>query len=230
MSLNIFKKLFNKDKETPEQQETNNPKDRIQSANLPSLRILTIADLHSCFPEDMEAIENISKNKYDCVILLGDIFENDVENIVKAVSPKPCYYVLGNHDRNGQNNGIDGLICMDGEKIEINGITLGGVSGGPRYKQGDFAMRTEKEIEEQLNKIGYVDILISHESPYHLMSNNTSHSGFEAITDYILEKHPYMHIFGHHHWQEETVLSDTLEYCIYKVAIVSSDGKVKHII
>ena len=173
MSLNIFKKLFNKDKETPEQQETNNPKDRIQSANLPSLRILTIADLHSCFPEDMEAIENI----------------------VKAVSPKPCYYVLGNHDRNGQNNGIDGLICMDGEKIEINGITLGGVSGGPRYKQGDFAMRTEKEIEEQLNKIGYVDILISHESPYHLMSNNTSHSGFEAITDYILEKHPYMQYY-----------------------------------
>ena len=81
-------------------------------------------------------------------------------------------------------------------------------------------MRTEEEIGKVLDGLGEVDILVTHESPYHLMSQNTAHSGFMAITDYLSKNNVPLHIFGHHHDNYEEVIKGTREVCVYGCAMV----------
>lgn len=226
----IFKRLFGFD--------MRNGKDpRTVSGNnieisIPALNMFVVTDLHSCYYEDMEIIrEAMEENDFDCVLFLGDIFREDVEKIVGYANEKPCYYALGNHDGSHQNENIQGLENIDGEVIDINGVCIAGLSCGPRYKSGDYAMRTEKEMEEIANKLGRSDILVSHESPYHFMSETRSHGGFKAISDYISRIQPQLHIFGHHHDRFEGTYEKTKEICIYKCAIIStSPFSIKYVL
>lgn len=207
--------------------------EHISDASVPSvaeimselgLTLFVVADLHTCHWEDMTAIQNaLEKYSYDCVLFLGDIFMEDVKEIA-FYSIAPSYYVLGNHDYWGQNERISGLTNIDGRVEDVYDVRIGGLSGGPRYKEGNFAMRTQEQAYDAIRKLGDTDILVTHESPYHLINTNSSHSGFQAITDYIEEKKPKLHIFGHHHIQEETQLGETREICVYKCAILSPDG------
>jgi len=188
------------------------------------LTIVAVADLHSCFREDMEAIRNaLEKYRHDCVLLLGDIFAEDVREI-SSCTPAPCYYVLGNHDYWGQNNSVSRATDLDSVVVSVNGIRIGGIGAGVKYKPGNYAMRTQEEVYAATEKLGETDILISHESPYHLLNTNTSHSGFQAISDYVAEKKPKLHLFGHHHIREERMIGETKEVCIYQCAILSPDG------
>ena len=219
----IFDSLFKKTKGSQKQITKPDVKP------FPDIRLLVIADLHVCFIDDMyDLLKAMEKYEYDCVLLLGDIFVDDVKQIVSQTD-KPCYYVLGNHDYVGQNNDIKGLIDLDGEIATVNGVRIGGFSGGTRYKPGNFCMRTEDEAQDILSGLDAVDIFVSHDSPYHLMSTNTSHGGFQAITDYLKRVKPAVHIFGHHHWREDMVVNDIREICIYKAAIVTPD-EIKYIL
>lgn len=196
--------------------------------SLPLAKLLLVADLHNSFPEDMEAIRNAIEENPDAVFLMGDIYEEDAKKITEYANGIPTYYVLGNHDKQNQNEGIDGLKSLDGQITEINGIRIGGVGGAPRYKPGKYAMRSEEEVENVLSNLGDVDILISHESPYHFMSTNTSHSGYQAITKYLATHPTQVHFFGHHHWREVGIQAGVREYGIYKVALYTTDGNLRH--
>lgn len=190
---------------------------------IPDINLFVISDLHVCFPEDMSAIESALKNcKYDCVLLLGDIFVEDVKHIASFID-MPCYYVLGNHDYWGQNDGIKNAVNLDGKTVTVNGVRISGFSGCPRYKQGNFAMRDEQEAKEILQSLGKTDILVSHESPFQMMNTNRSHSGFQAITDFLKEKRPKMHIFGHHHCRHEETVNGIREICVYKAALIGKN-------
>lgn len=195
-----------------------------QPRDIGALRMIVIADLHACYYKDAMAIRTILKTEeYDCVLFLGDIHAGDIKSFVPCAGGRPCLYVLGNHDEWHQNRGIDGLTDLDRKVVKIRGVRIGGASGAPRYKQNpDFAMRTEEEIGKVLDGLGEVDILVTHESPYHLMSQNTAHGGYMAITDYLAKNDVPLHIFGHHHENYEEVIEGTREVCVYGCAMVQT--------
>ena len=193
-----------------------------QERALPPLTMFVIADLHSCYYEDMRKIITAEEERtYDCIILCGDICAEDVK-LISEHAKAPCLYVLGNHDTWHQNDGIQGIEDIDGKTVAINGAKISGVSGAPKYKDGEWGMRTEAEIAEKLEKISDTDILVSHESPYHFLSPNRAHAGFQAISDFLTEKKPGLHIFGHHHIDYIGMFHETKEICVYGAAIIST--------
>ena len=197
------------------------------------VKAVVLADLHLCFPEDMRKILDILETeKYDCVLFLGDIWTADIKKIVSHAGGRPCFYVLGNHDEWLQNCDIDGLTDLDGQTAEIRGVKISGVSGAPRYRdECNFCMRTEDEVVGVLRNIGDTDILISHESPYHLLNKNPAHSGYLAIADFLKEKDVPIHLFGHHHIAYSETVGSAHEICVYGCAIVCTNPfKVRHIV
>ena len=213
----FLKRLFRKNDESisrKEQKENQSEEILTQPPTDIQAKFLFVSDLHVSTHKEIECIqEKIDENNYDAVFLLGDIDSNDVKAISEHTDN--LYYVLGNHDSWTQNTcGIH----LDGKSVEINRLRIGGVSGANRYKEGDFAMRTNEEMEEKLKELGRVDILISHESPYHLMSSNSTHGGFQAISDYLFSAKPFLHVFGHHHEPYENRFGNTREVCVYRCA------------
>lgn len=191
---------------------------------LPPARILVVADLHLFFRDEMIQLkQNAHKYDYDCVLLLGDIMKDELREFVRMADGRPCLSVLGNHDVWGQNEGIEGLTNLDGKTVTVNGIRISGAGGGPRYKGGDWAMRTEEEMEEVLRGIEKTDILATHDSPFHLMQTNRSHSGFQAISDFIEKEKPAIHVFGHHHEQCIKKIGGTAELCVYQCALLQTN-------
>lgn len=188
------------------------------------VKMIVIADLHMCFFEDSQIIQSVLETKkYDCVLFLGDIFASDIKKFVSCAGGRPCLYVLGNHDEWQQNYDIDGLTDLDGDVVEICGVRIGGVSGAPRYKQDpNLCMRSEEEVANALRSLGAVDILVSHESPYHLLNKNFAHGGFQAITDYLRQYDVPLHIFGHHHINYDEVVDGTREVCVYGCSAVKT--------
>ena len=191
---------------------------------IPKLTILVIADLHSCFRESMERLNIAAESEsYDCVLFLGDIKASDIRMIIPHTGGKPCFFVLGNHDEWHQNDNIDGIADIDGRTAVVNNVRISGVSGAPRYKDGDWVMRTEEELGKAIEKIGETDILVSHESPHYLMSKNFAHCGYTAITDFLEKGDVPLHIFGHHHKDFEKVVGKTLEVCVYGCSVITTE-------
>lgn len=172
----------------------------------------------------MRDLINIAeKEDYDCALLLGDIYAEDIRTLIPHLKGRPCLYILGNHDTWNQNEGIKGTFPLDGKTAIIKGVRFSGASGGPRYKDGDFAMRTEEEMEDVLKNLKKTDVLVSHESPYHLLNPNKAHSGFQAITDFLTEREVPLHIFGHHHIDHEEVVGRTREVCVYGCSLIRTE-------
>ena len=107
------------------------------------VRIVQISDLHSCsYGKDMKNLINaVDAAEPDIIVLTGDIFDNRTDNknsdtLLKAIAQKyPCYYVSGNHEYWG--NMWDtlcrraesfGVTVLQGENVDIDGITICGAS------------------------------------------------------------------------------------------------------
>lgn len=190
-------------------------------------RLLVVSDLHWESDEDWSAFKEALTAEPDAVCLLGDIPPGDAEYLVSLVPEGiPILYVLGNHDQWHDYDGIACLTCVDGTQFALpDGTVIGGVSGAPRYKADpDWAMRNEDECKEVLDRLGHADILLSHESPWRMMAERSSHSGFQAITDYVASEKPALHIFGHHHWPEEKWRNGTKHICVFRCALISYPG------
>jgi Icc-related predicted phosphoesterase len=68
-------------------------------------------------------------------------------------------------------------------------------------------------------------LLISHDSPYQIHSTEKNKEGLIGITEYIKEKKPELHLYGHHHIFKEYMIDDTLCICNYRLGIIDRDGK-----
>lgn len=189
---------------------------------MPSIRFLCISDLHYMYDSDWESLGEAISWNLDAIILLGDIPAKEAAIIKKgAGSHIPVMYVLGNHDIWKQYDGIEGLIPLDGCTYRHMGITFTGMSGGPRYNNNpQRVFRTQEEASDIMHHLPGADVLITHESPYRLISKNPAHEGFKGITNYITEHKPVLHIFGHQHTAFEGRLEDTTELCIFRCALV----------
>lgn len=187
--------------------------------NESSIKILAITDLRDWNKGELELIDGL---EYDCCCLLGDIPETALK-IIKQLVHKPLYGVLGNHD---DLNSLSrcGITYLNGKAVTVNGVSIAGLSGSHRYKNGDYPMLTQKESIVAAAACPAADILISHDTAYHIMKQlDNAHCGLKGISRYISRTKTGLNICSHYHINSHKRLMykgcDIL--CVYKCALVS---------
>lgn len=186
------------------------------------MKILAIADLHDWNKNELELIRDL---KYDCCCLLGDIPDKALE-IIKQLVQKPLFGVLGNHDELSTLSRC-GITNLDGKSIIINGVTITGLGGSHRYKNGEYPMQTQKESIAAAALCPPGDILISHDTAYHAMKRlDNAHCGLKGISRYILKNKPQLNIYGHYHENKRLKFKRCDLICVYRCAIISFPERI----
>jgi len=97
--------------------------------------------------------------------------------------------VHGNHDlhfelepQRSKKMVPEGIHWLNDTSVRINGIQIMGISGFPFFYHMDSDVK--------------VDIMISHYPPSGILDNGY---GSEEIREFVLEKSPRYHVFGHNH-------------------------------
>lgn len=183
------------------------------------LKLLFIADTHDCLYYEEETLEYIKSIKnYDYCVLLGDHSVNDLQEILKIIPSNKIFGVLGNHD-SWEKYSEYGINNIDGKVINVNGIRIAGISGSFKYKNSEnYALYTHEESIEIANKMGYADILISHDKQFTKDNHSPAHDGLKGITEYLYKNRVPLNIHGHLHEDSEQLLKNgTKSICLYKV-------------
>ena len=150
---------------------------------------------------------------------------------------EPLLVVLGNHDEPGALERC-GITDLTGKAVTVQGVTIAGLSGSHRYKHGDYSMLTQRESVLAAKKLPAADILISHDTAYHVMGRKDSaHCGLQGISGYISHCKPKLNLCGHYHQNLSRSFSGCKIRCIYRCALVdffmrkkSSDFEVKQVV
>ncbi len=180
------------------------------------MRMMVIADLHSWSEQELERICNY---EYHCCILLGDI-PNQALELIRCVSRKPIFGVLGNHDELNQLERC-GIINLHGKTIKLNGITIAGFGGSHRYKDGSYAMLTQRESIAAARSLPPADILISHDTAYYIMGRrDKAHCGLKGISRYIAHRKVKLNLCGHYHETVEKRYRGCEIQCIYGGSLI----------
>ena len=190
------------------------------------MRILAIADLHWWLPSELDKIENLD---FDICVLCGDFPEMAIQYIDSLIPDKPIYGIPGNHDdwNKLERNGIENI---HGKVVDVCGYKIAGFGGSPRYKEVDCPMFTQREAFRALNAMPRCDILISHESAYHLFAKDMPHGGFLGINWYLGMNRVKLNICGHHHINAHKRKYHTDIFCVFRCAVVSyPDNTITHI-
>lgn len=181
------------------------------------MTILAIADLHDWSVDELELIRDL---EYDCCCLLGDIPDAALE-IIKRIVQKPLFGVLGNHDELSTLSRC-GIPNLDGKSVTVNGVTITGLGGSHRYKSGDYPMLTQKESIAAAKLCPKADILISHDTAYHVMRQlDSAHCGLKGISKYIAKNKPGLNICGHYHENTRKKYKHCDILCVYRCALVT---------
>lgn len=201
-------------------------KNKLRNKNTPSVKILAVADLHSWDKSELELIQEL---EFDCCCLLGDIPQAAIEAIKQLVH-KPIFGVLGNHDDQGVLERC-GIYSLDGKETVINGISVAGIGGSHRYKNGDYPMLTQKESIGAAEHCPKADILISHDTAFHIMKRvDKAHCGLKGISEYISRNKPKLNICGHYHENIRRKYKGCEILCVYRCALVSYPSNIMEII
>ena len=165
-------------------------------------------------------MEKIRNAEYDICLILGDVTNSDIYEILKVVPYEKIYGLLGNHD------GLDrfdesGIRNLNGKVVNIKGVSIAGIQGSFRYKQGDYGMYTHEESIQIAENMPGADILVSHDRPFIKDNHDNVHDGLKGITYYLYKNHVPLEIHGHLHEESEEILkSGTKVIGAYKVAII----------
>lgn len=193
---------------------------------LPNIKILAIADLHWYTNEELSQIKNLD---YDICVLLGDIPVNAIKLIKEYVGNKHLIAVAGNHN-DWNTPELGGAENIHKKRVEYCGYSFAGLSGSIRYKNGDYPMFTQRESLNLSRKLKKADILISHDSMYHLLGNDKTHSGLLGIDLYNLKNKVKLNICGHHHTSTVKKHFGTTTVCVFRCALITfPDISVKEI-
>lgn len=181
------------------------------------LKILAISDLHWYTDEELSQIKNLD---YDICVLLGDIPVNAIRLIKEYVYNKPILAVAGNHD-DWNTPELGGAENIHEQCVERCGYSFAGFSGSPRYKHGDYPMFSQRESLKLGNKLQKADVLLSHDSMYHLIGNDKPHSGLLGIDLYNLKNRVKLNICGHHHTPIVKKRLGTTTVCVFRCALIT---------
>ena len=222
--MKILKYLLKKNKETRKEQKFIPPPDE--------LKLLVFADLHWMNDEDWETIRSIKKFGADAIVLLGDIMLEEARAIAEN-TPKgiPILAVYGNHDVWGMYDKIPRITDLGSKQILISNTKFTGLSGAPKYKEGsERCMISQEDAIDIMADMPHADILLCHDGPYHLFTENKAHEGFVGVTDYIEKQKPSLVLFGHHHESYEGYLGQTKTICVFRCAMVNTHtGEISQI-
>ena len=147
-----------------------------------------------------ERVRDIAGN-VDLIISCGDL-RNDYLDFLLTMINAPLLYVFGNHDEHA----IEGGICIDGKICEVEGVTVAGLGGSVRYRQG-VNMYSESEMRRRYWRLwpglwvsGGVDVLVTH-SPARGWGDldDRAHAGFEVFNVILNRYRPKYMLHGHVH-------------------------------
>lgn len=183
------------------------------------MKILVIADTHG-------ALNNILNNckeelNVDLVILLGDIYRNELLIIDELFKEIPIIGIYGNHD-------IENLYerthikNIHKQLYYTNNISIIGFQGSIKYKPNQLFGYTQEESIQEFKDLINCDILCCHDGPYKY-GDNDAHIGLKGITKYIKKHKPKILLFGHHHKNNYFKLKHTECYNIYGISIFNMD-------
>ena len=190
------------------------------------LRLLIISDCHHLTEDEAAKLADL---EYDLCFLLGDINETYLKMILRFVPKEKTYGIHGNHDEHGLLESL-GIANIHLKTINHHGVTILGYEGSPRYKRGAYVMKTQEEAQQDLKRAPSADILISHDGPYKLYSENLSHSGFLGITEYLNTHAVPINIHGHQHINSRKHHGNADIICIYRCALIELESStVTHI-
>lgn len=192
-----------------------------------NILLLVIADTHGDLALNKEMQKKITNQEYDVCCILGDIHDYDYKLILKHIPKEKIIAILGNHDRFSLLDEYD-LENYNGKVIEINGIKIGAIQGSFKYKDESFPSYTHEESIKFLDKMPYVDILLSHDKPLTFDYKDPAHDGLKGITKYLYEKRIPINIHGHIHKSYFDELKNGTKvkgvYCVESIII--KNGKI----
>jgi Icc-related predicted phosphoesterase len=157
---------------------------------------------------------------------------NEVNLFLIWLEQQPVKYkviIAGNHDTSIESRLFTkkdfkdrGIIYLEHESIEIEGIKIFGSPYTPEYNNWAF--------NRSRNKLGRIwdsipddtDILITHGPPKGILDsasrdkNNHEHAGCSALLKRALKIQPKLHIFGHLHDNEDNLNNGTFKLLNYR--------------
>ncbi len=135
---------------------------------------------------------------HDMVALGGDYGPAEIQAQIVALASSfdNVVAVFGNHD-----NPQTGARILHGTAVELGGYTVGGLGGA--LPSGGFPFEVDEAgYETALEKLGRVDILLSHEPPFGTKVDvlySGRHAGSKAVLEYIKRTQPRLVMCGHIH-------------------------------
>lgn len=191
------------------------------------ISLLVIADTHGDLALNKEMQKKIMNQKYDVCCVLGDIHDYDFKIILKHIPKEKIIAILGNHDRFSLLSEY-GLDDYNGKVIDINGVKIGAIQGSYKYKDESFPSFTHEESIRFLDRMPYVDILLSHDKPLTFDYKDPAHDGLKGITKYLYDKKVPINIHGHIHQSYLNTLKNGSQikgvYCVEMITI--KKGKI----
>ena len=166
--------------------------------------------------DDDGLVKNFSRNRADVLVSCGDLADQTILTVTKAVECRRVFAVKGNHDSGGPFPAPIADLHLRIE--EFDGLRFGGCNGSWRYKPRGHFLYEQDEVERQLAAFPPVDVFVAHNSPRHVHDRDDEvHFGFEAFNSYIQRVQPRLFIHGHQHINQETVVGRTRVVGIYGV-------------
>ncbi|CAN5551247.1 metallophosphoesterase [soil metagenome] len=147
----------------------------------------------------------------EAVISCGDLSFDYMEYILTFLGV-PLYYVLGNHDPSPDGEARPGgCTPLDGEVLDIGGVTVAGLSGSQAYSYGPNQY-TERQMcrrawsmsariwRRKLLGKPVPKLFVSHSPPFGLGDReDRPHVGYEAFVGLIDRYEPDLWAHGHVH-------------------------------
>lgn len=189
------------------------------------MKIVVIADTHGLAQIILDNHKDLLIN-IDLVILLGDMYNFEIDIIVNTFKNIPIIGIHGNHD---DINLFDNTNIIDIHKSKYiqNHISFCGFQGSSKYKSSQIYGYTQEESIKEIFNMPVCDILICHDGPFGYFNNTQSHCGLKGIYKYIKKYKPKTLFFGHHHKNRYFKISHTDCYNIYGLGIFNIEkGKV----
>lgn len=167
--------------------------------------ITHISDIHRSRVV-LEKLKELT-DKSDILIISGDVTTfGDISyfrEFMKSVSELriKTFYVPGNNDK-PYFSVPSGVENIDGVKTSYSGITFGGLGGSPPTPFNTPYEIEEEQLRTRLDRLGYVDVLVSHSPPINTPSDRLDsggHAGSSSVAEYIARIKPRLVLCGHVH-------------------------------
>ncbi len=177
----------------------------------------------------------------DLVVISGDVTTSGEEGFLRrflsrlSELPIPTFIVPGNNEgpelsSTGQVQNIDDRVMVFG------GIRFGGLGGSPPTPFDTINEYPDSQLWERLEKLGSVDVLVSHSPPFGTSLDTSGyggHLGSHAVLRYVKTMNPRLLLCGHVHTAKAVEVVGSCTCCnpgsasMGGFAIVKVDGDVK---